>query len=173
MAKYFPSIVAVIVLAFSSAAFAQSGPGKIAVIDMQRAILSTDEAKDRLKKLRSDKDYTASRKEAQALSAEVEAMTKALQKDMAILSNEQRQHKGEKIQAKRADIEHLARKLQSAEEKLVKELVMEVRPLLKDAISELIDKENIGLLLDRQATHHVGAGYDVTAKVTDKLNRKF
>lgn len=171
MNKYFVNAVLMLLLVASPVAIAQGG--KIAVVDMQRAILSTDEAKDRLKKLRSDRDYAANRKEAQKLQKEMEAMAKALQKDMAILSAEQRQHKGEKIQQKRADIEHLARKLQSAEEKLVKELVVEVRPMLQEVMGQLIESEKIGLLLDRQATHHVSAEYDITAKVTDKLNRKF
>ena len=40
----------------------------------------------------------------------------------------------------------------------------------KAVISDVIKADGIGLLLDSQTAIHADAGYDITAKVTQRLN---
>ena len=98
-------------------------------------------------------------------------MDEKLKKDIAVLSAEQKQAKSQRISEKRADIEHVARKLQAAEQQLVQEVVQELAPKMQEVVGELIKNEQIGLLLDRKATLHVDNAFNITAKVTDKLNK--
>lgn len=145
--------------------------GKIAVLDIQSAILNTDVAQERLKALRNEPDFKDNRKELESLKKEHDKMVEKLKKDLAVLSAEQKQAKSQRISEKRADIEHVARKLQAAEQQLVQEVVQELAPKMQEVVGELIKNEQIGLLLDRKATLHVDNAFNITAKVTDKLNK--
>ena len=145
--------------------------GKIAVLDIQSAILNTDVAQERLKALRNEPDFKDNRKDLESLKKEHDKMVEKLKKDLAVLSAEQKQAKSQRISEKRADIEHVARKLQAAEQQLVQEVVQELAPKMQEVVGELIKNEQIGLLLDRKATLHVDNAFNITAKVTDKLNK--
>ena len=47
----------------------------------------------------------------------------------------------------------------------------EIGPKLQKLLPEIIKEENIGLLLPAKAVMHADAGYNITAKVADKLNQ--
>ena len=148
-----------------------SAEGKIAVLSAQQAIINTDEAQERLKALRKDSSYAENLKQLEALKKGHDEAVAQLQKDLAIMSPEQKQAEGKKIQEKRADIEHVARKLQAAEQELLQAIAQEMAPKLQKAVAEIIKTEGIGLLIDRKAAMHVDNSYSITAKVTDKLNQ--
>ena len=145
--------------------------GKIAVLDIQSAILNTDVAQERLKALRNEPDFKDNRKELESLKKQHDKMVEKLKKDLAVLSAEQKQAKSQRISEKRADIEHVARKLQAAEQQLVQEVVQELAPKMQEVVGELIKNEQIGLLLDRKATLHVDNAFNITAKVPDQPNK--
>lgn len=145
--------------------------GKIAVLNAQQAIVNTELAQTRLKTLREDSGYADNRKQLEALGKSYQDTVAQLQKDMAVMSPEQKQTEAKKIQEKRADIEHVQRKLQTAEQELLQAVAQELAPKLKKVVGELIESEGIGLLLTQQAAMHVDSSYSITAKVTDKLNQ--
>ncbi len=168
MTRFSKLLFCVMLSVFAMGAQAQ---GKIAVLDIQSAILNTDVAQERLKALRNEPDFKDNRKELESLKKEHDKMVEKLKKDIAVLSAEQKQAKSQRISEKRADIEHVARKLQAAEQQLVQEVVQELAPKMQEVVGELIKNEQIGLLLDRKATLHVDNAFNITAKVTDKLNK--
>ncbi len=161
-------IVAATLILMSNFAMAQ---GKIAVLSLQEAILNTDESQERLKGLRASDDYTNNKKQFEILKSEGQDMIETMKKDSAVMSAEQKEEIGKKIQSKRADLEHVAKKLQESEKGLQQKLLREMAPKVKAIVADLIKTEGIGLLLDRQAAMHVDSSYNITPKVTDKLNQ--
>jgi outer membrane protein len=160
------------VLLLSSLAGAQAAvQGKVAVLDPQLAIISTDEAQKRLKALDSQPDFDSNKKALDKLKKDYEDTVKQLQKDMATLSAEQKDAQGKKLESKRSDMEHIARKLQASQQDLLQSLMQEMEPKFKKVVSDLIKSENIGLLLDARAVMHVDAGFNITNKVTEQLNK--
>jgi outer membrane protein len=165
--KLIKSLLLISVLTVSGQVFAQ---GSVAIVDAQRAILETDVAKDRLEALRKDADYVASKKQLEDIQKEGEALIKKLQKDAAVMSAEQKAEQQKKLQEKQADLQHIAGKLQKAEQELARGLMTELGGKAKVVISDVIKADGIGLLLDAQTAIHADAGYDITAKVTQRLN---
>jgi outer membrane protein len=165
--KLIKSLLLISVLTVSGQVFAQ---GSVAIVDAQRAILETDVAKDRLEALRKDADYVASKKQLEDIQKEGEALIKKLQKDAAVMSAEQKAEQQKKLQEKQADLQHIAGKLQKAEQELARGLMTELGGKAKVVISDVIKTDGIGLLLDAQTAIHADAGYDITAKVTQRLN---
>lgn len=164
----------VVLSAVMAATMLVSGPifaqGKIAVLDARGAILATKEAQARIKKIQSNPEFAANVKELEKLRKEHDDIVKKVQKDSATMGKDQQQAEIKKITDKRADMEHVARKLQMAEQQLTQELYQEFAPKMQKAVDEIIKADGIGLLLNREAVVHAEQGYNITAKVTEKLN---
>ena len=87
------------------------------------------------------------------------------------MSAEQQASARQRVANKNADLEHVAGKLQQAEQIAGQALLKEMSPMIQKVLSELIKTEGIGLLLQQSAVIHADPGYSITAKVTDKLNQ--
>ena len=162
--------VALVFVALALPTFAQA-QGKIAVVNVQEAILQTDYAAKRLSQVRDESDYKADKAEYDRLKEEFDALVSKLQKDMAVMSQEQQMASRKKLASKQADLEHVTGKLQQAEQSAGQSLLQELSPKVQEVLRELIATEGIGLLLQRTSVIHADAGYSITAKVTDKLNQ--
>ena len=164
-------LVKIIALVASlGAAVAAQAEGKIAVLNVQAAILNTELAQARLKELEKDPGFVDSRKQFEALGKSYQEKAEQLQKDAAVMSAEQKQAEAQKMQEKRGDIEHFQRKLQEAQQRVLQTVMQELEPKLKKTVDELIKSEGIGLLINQQAAMYVDSSYSITAQVTDKLN---
>ncbi len=156
------------VLALPTFALAQ---GKIAVVNVQEAILQTDLAQKRLNAVREEEDYKSDKAEFDRLKDEFDEMVRKLQTDMAVMSTEQQKAARQKLTTKQGDLEHVTGKLQQAEQSAGQAILQEMSPKVQEVLRELIATEGIGLLLQRNSVIHADAGYSLTAKVTDKLNQ--
>ncbi len=150
---------------------AVSAQGKIAVLSVQEAVFNTEVAKKRLKKLQKDDDYADEKKEFEDLKKDVTKEIQALQKDAAVMSEAKKASQQKKIAAHRADLEHMAKQLQAAEKDVLQELLVEMSPKVQEIVADMIKSEKIGLILDRQAAMHADSEFNITAKVTDRLNQ--
>ena len=146
--------------------------GRIAVVNVEAAILQTDAVQQRMNSMREGEDYRADKAELDRLQSEREALIKELQNDIAVMSAEQQQAARKRLANKNADLEHVLRKLQQAEQELGQRLLQEMTPKLQEVLRELIQNEGIGLLIQRSAVIHADNGFSITAKVTDKLNQQ-
>jgi outer membrane protein len=161
-------MLAVVALTLPTLGWAQ---GKIAVVNLQEAILQTDEAQKRLTAVRNGDDYKADKAEFDRLKEEFDTLVAGFQKDAAVMSQEQQVAARQKLASKQGDLEHVTGKLQKAEQGAGQTLLQEMAPKVQEVLRDLIATEGIGLLLQRDSVIHADAGYSITAKVTDKLNQ--
>ena len=152
--------LAAVVLLLPGAVLAQ---GKIAVVNLQEAILQTDVAQKRLNDVRNQDDYKADKAEFDKLKEEFDELLKGFQKDAAVMSQEQQATARQKLASKHSDLEHVTKKLQSAEQNSGQALLQEMSPKVQEVLRELIQTEGIGLLLQRASVIHADAGYSITA----------
>lgn len=169
MSKFIKAgFVATLLLVLPAMAVAE---GKIAVLSIQEAIINTDEAQEKIKQLRQQDDYLENKKQLEELQKEGVALMEQMKKDEAIMNDQQREEMRKKVLSKRGDMEHIVRKLQESEKELGQKLLQEMAPKAKAIVGELIKTEGIGLLLDSQAAMHADSSFNITPKVTDKLNQ--
>ncbi|MFV0476389.1 MAG: OmpH family outer membrane protein [Parahaliea sp.] len=145
--------------------------GKIAVVNLEQAILQTDYAQKRLAAIRAQDDYKADKAEYDKLKAEFDKLLKDVQKDAAVMSQEQQRSARQKLANKQSDLEHVTGKLQNIEQSAGQALLQELSSPVQEVLRDLIEAEKIGLLLQRQSVIHADASYSITSKVTDKLNQ--
>jgi outer membrane protein len=150
--------------------FAQA-EGKIAVFSAQQAIMNTDEARQKVEEFQKQPSIAENIKEFEELQKKYQTTVEQVQKDVAMMNAEQKQAESKKINDMRADIEHVGRQLKQAEQELAQRLMREFAPRLQPIVAEIIKTEGIGLLLDKKAALHADTSFDITAKVTDKLNQ--
>jgi outer membrane protein len=145
--------------------------GKIAVVDLQEAILQSDRAQAALEQVRQQESYAEDKAEFDRLQDELEALVESFQKDAAVMSQEQQVAARQRLASKQADLEHVTGKLQQAEQQAGQAILRQMSGTVQTILRDLIQSEGIGLLLQRQAVIHADPGYSITAKVTDRLNQ--
>lgn len=162
-------LMAVVATACLFSSIAQAA-GVIAVIDRNRAVLETAQAKERLKALTENADFIANKKEYDAAVDAVRALYAKAQKEAPTMSQEQQAELGAKIQEKEADVKHVTSKLQAAEQNLARDILKDSNAKLSQVIKKLIDEKKIGLLIPLEATLYATPDYDITAEVTELMN---
>ena len=152
--------------------FAQA-EGKIAVVSFEQAILNTDIAKVEIAKLEIDSEYKSNLDEVKKIQEAGRKLADKYQKNAAIMSAAEKQDLEAKIKGKQADIEHVGRKLQETKKALMQNLMRSMGAAAQAALKEIVASEGIGLLLaaNPQVILHADTSFDVTAKLTDKLNK--
>jgi outer membrane protein len=160
--------LAVVALSVSTFGWAE---GKIAVVDVQGAILQTDVAQKRIGEIRNQDEFKKNKAEYDRLKAEGEALLKKFQKDAAVMSQEQKVEAQNKLGSMQDDLDHVTGKLQQTEQAAGQALLQEMAPKVQEVLREIIEKDGIGLLLQRNAVIHAEPSYSITAQVTDKLNQ--
>lgn len=159
-------------LSLAAGAHAQAAiSGKIAVLDTQGAVLSTEEAQKKIKALNAQPEFDTDKKQFEKLKKEYDDLVKQLQKDAAVTSADQKEVQRKKLETKASDIEYLGRKLQGKQQEVMQTLMQEQEPKFKKVVADLIKAENIGLLLDARTVMHADTSYNITGKVTDALNK--
>ena len=138
---------------------------KIAVFDVQEAILNTNMAKSEMKAFEARSDISRMISDAEKLKKDITALRTEISKGGAAA-----QEKQKSAEFKQADFELIVRKLNSERQAAGKKLMENLGPRLEGIVKNIVDAEGIGLLLDRKAAIHADPSFDITAKVTEKLN---
>ncbi|WP_162844117.1 OmpH family outer membrane protein [Sinobacterium caligoides] len=151
----------------SSAALAQ---GKIAVVNLEKAIFETQVAKTRMKTMQSSDDYKSSTAALKKLADEAKAMKARFDKDGAVMSKSQKEKLQGDFNSKMSDIQHEEAKLKKMGQAVYASVMRDMDGKVRTIMTEVVKKEKIGLLLDRQAAIHVDPEFDITSLITKRLN---
>lgn len=162
--------LAVVLFTSSLMAFAE---GKIAVVNFEDAILNTDRAQAKARELQADPEYKKNMDQAKIIQAEGKKLLEKYEKEAPTMGAQQKQKMEADLKSKQSDLEYIARKLKEAEATALKPLMYEMQFQATSIAKEIIDAEGIGLLLNGnpQLVLHADTSFDITAKVTDKLNK--
>ena len=161
-------LVSVALLVLPTLAMAQ---GKIAVVNLEEAILQTDLAQQRLAEFEKNEDFTSDKNEFESLREELDKLVQDFQRDQAAMSEDQMVAARQKVSSKNSDLEYVAKKLQTLQQQNAQRVFQELAPKAREVLRDIITTEQIGLLLQQQGVIHADLGYSITAKVTDKLNQ--
>ena len=141
---------------------------KVAVIDIQRAVFSSEEAREYLAQI--EEEFSQQEDEMRDLQTGVSAMQEHLQKDGEVLSDSERRRLQQDIESKTNDFVYLRQKVQRQVEDRQQELFSGMDGKVQRAVEELVRREDYDLVLHRQAVLYSGDLYDITRKLTEQLN---
>jgi outer membrane protein len=158
-------------MALLTASAVTQAQGRIAVVDLEQAILQTDFAQQRLRDFEASEAFAEDRTEFDSLKGELDQLFQNFQRDQAAMSDDEKVAAQQKLASKNADLEYVAKKLQSLQQQNAQRVFQELVPDARRVLGEVIETDQIGLLLQAQSVIHADLGYNITAKITDKLNQ--
>lgn len=162
-------ICAVLLLSLMSAVTVAQG--KVAIVDIQGAMLGTEVAKQSIAKLEKNPEFAAMKAKRDGLVADMKALAATEEKNQMTWSPEQLTEHRKKAEYLRADYELVGKKLQSESQVVLQQVAQNLTPKTRTALDQLIAVEGIGLLLNSQAAIHAAPEFDITSKLTDMLNK--
>ena len=160
-------LVAACMLSFTAVA-----EENIAVIDVARAIFSTEIAKQRQEEMQSASEFASLQAKYDNIGADMKALQKEVEGKAMTLSQEQAAEYKKKMEYLRADMELVSRKLQSEIKELQNRIMQELKPKALEAIKELVEEGKITLLLQRESVISATPDKDLTGKLVERLNKK-
>jgi outer membrane protein len=141
---------------------------KIAVVDVQRALMNSEQAKVLLGKIQEE--FKGEEDDIRKVQSEAAALLQRMQKDSEVMSESEKRKLQQEIEEKNNDFVYLRQKLQRQAEERQRELFTGTEAKLQKAIEALVISEDYDLIMPRGAALYVGDLYDITRKVTEKLN---
>ena len=141
---------------------------KIGIVDPQRAIMQSEVGKQSVEQIIarfSEQDDML--KENQK---EITTLLEKLKKDTELMSDQEFQNLLQEISVKRNQMAQLLQELQRVKLEQSDRLIQSLTPRYQEAIEALVLSDKYDLVLPRQSVHYRHELYDVTAKITEKMN---
>ena len=148
-----------------------SAQDKVVVFNFERAILSTEAAKEASAALNADPAFAELQSRYETLVADIQALRSKQQSEGLTWNADQRASHTKEVEYKRADLELAQKKLQAEQNAAVRVLLQEFEEKTKKALNEVIESEGISIVLNASQAYYAAERADITAKVTDKLNK--
>ncbi|WKD51220.1 OmpH family outer membrane protein [Microbulbifer spongiae] len=154
-------------MTLSGAALAQT---KIAILNLQAAIMSTDVAKSKVNSLKTSSEYSKLQSSAESIRSEVQKMQEDAQKNSVTWSDEQKTEYQRKVNFKRSDFETAVKKLRAMEAQVGQEIQTSLGPKAKAALEAIIKEQKLDLVLDANTAFFASPQVDLTLAVVKRMN---
>ena len=144
---------------------------RIAVLDLQEALLSTDKISQAFEEI--DQQLSSQEGRIRQLAEEGRSLQQRLQRDGDVMSESERTRLTQEMQQKVQEYQQRGNQLQQRQQQLRQEVVNDNRPQLEAVVNQLLEEHNIDILLDRQGVHFAKPEFDLTPLVAEKLNEEY
>ncbi|RLT92659.1 MAG: OmpH family outer membrane protein [Ketobacter sp.] len=141
---------------------------KIVTVDVLRAVMSTEEGKIKIEKLKGE--FEKEKAGLEALNMKGKKLQDRIQKDGAVMSTDER-HKLEK------ELMEIAQELKFKEQQLKqsgqadqRQVVESMLPKFQQAMKQIIAEQKIDMVLRREAVLDLNPSLDITDLVVTKMN---
>jgi outer membrane protein len=158
-----------IALLAMTATFAQAEI-KIAVVDMQRAVLASDEAKAAVEKFRTAKQDDIDT--ISKLETELKGIQEKIAKDGEIMSEDERRKLKNSFEEKATTYKFHRQNMQKAEQQELQQLAQMMEPKMQKALKAIIDENKYDLVLRPEMVIFNGPSTDITKLLLEQLNAK-
>lgn len=149
----------------SSSAFAEA---KIGIADAQRAILQSETGKSGVEQINAA--FSEQEEQLKEMQKEITTLLEKLKKDTELMSDQEFQNLLQEISVKRAQMQQGFETVQRAKLENTDRLIQSLTSRYQEAVEALVLSDKYDLILPRQSVHYRHELYDVTAKITEKMN---
>lgn len=169
--RVFTVVLAAAMMLGAGNSYAQNtGDLKIAVIDMATALLNSEVAKGVEEELQQE--TAGDQEKIRSLADQAKKLQDQLQQDSEVMSeSEQRRIVGE-LQELQNQYQFLFQKLQNLSNERRQQFQQAYSANLVQAISDVVEEGGYNLVLRAEVALYFDATFDITARVTEKLNQQ-
>jgi outer membrane protein len=169
MGKTMKTLSTILVAALSLTLSASVLASKIAVVDMERALFQSEGAKASFKQI--EDQFGDNLVKIKELEKDLMDSQKKLQKDGAIMSDDEQRKLRNNVKEKQSEFQFHAGKLQQAEQQWRQQFFRANMPRIQEILKAIIDEEKVDVVFNGQAVIHVTPDLDLTKKLLNKLNQ--
>lgn len=141
---------------------------KVAIVDMQRALFASDSAQESRKQIESQ--FADDIKKVKAIEKEILGAQEKLQKDGAVMSDDEKRIEANKIKEKRTEFQFFANKLKQAEQQWQQQFFRANAPKLDTVLKGIIDEGGYDIVLNERSYIFAKPELDLTKILLEKLN---
>ena len=141
---------------------------KLAFVDVDRAVASSESAQKLLQQLQQE--FSADEETIKKIQTEAAALLQKMQKDSEVMSEDEKRRVQQEIESLNNDFVYQRQKLQKEVAARQQELFAGTDGKVRKAIEDLVLENDYDMILPRAAALYVGDLYDITRRVTEKLN---
>ena len=145
-------------------------PMKVAVLDMATALFSSDIAMQVELELREE--TAEDEQKVNSLREEATTLQQRLQQDAAVMSEAEKRKIAEQIQEIGVQYQFLVQKIQNLLQERRQAFQQTYAQNLLLAITAVVEEENYDIVFRAEGVLHYTDAYDITARVTEKLNQQ-
>lgn len=141
---------------------------KVAVVDLRRAVFSSEEASEFTQHLQEQfKDEEASIRKIQE---EAQAMRDRLETDSAMMNDTERGKAQREFEVKVREFNQLRQRLDQAVNQERSKFLQQAQPEIDEALQSILDERGLDLILPREAVVYAKPGMDLTEELIKRLN---
>jgi outer membrane protein len=160
-----------LVAAFAGPALAQdAAPLKIAILDMGGALFNSERAKVVTAQIQAE--TAEDEQKVRALAEQATGLQQKLEQDAAVMSEEEKRKTTEQIQEIGVQYQFLVQKLQTLMDERREQFQNTHAQSLIQAIQAVIEEGQYDVVIRAETALHYNTEYDITARVTEKLNQQ-
>lgn len=142
---------------------------KIGVVDLRRALFSSESAQAFSKTLQSEfKDDEAKVRDAQE---EARKLKERLEKDGAMMNETERTELSGKFKEKVQEFQYLKNRLDSTVSSRKQKFLEDARPKVDEAVKSLLKEHDLDIVLPSEAVVYADPDMDLTEELIKKLNK--
>lgn len=164
--RFFRYALLALAIFFTQQAYAQ----EIAVLGVQQALLNTKAAAAFREKLK--KDFSDDESQVVDLQKQARALRDKIQKNAGLASKDELQQQQMQFRKVFAEYQKQAQHLQEEQGKREQAFIRTMKPKLDKVVRNLIKGGKIDLIISKRATIYADDAFDITAKVTELLDKE-
>ncbi len=163
--KYLYRMLAVSLLMLA----AQAHAGKTVVLDVQKALLSSDSAAALREEMK--KEFADDQRQLLDLEKQAKSLREQIQKKAGLSSEKEMGQLRMQFQKAFGEYQRRAQELQQRKSQKEQAFVGEMKPKLDEIVLNLIKSEDIDMIIAKQAAIYSNPNLDITARVIELLNK--
>ena len=157
-------------LTVAFAAGAAAAELKIGILDIQQALMQSEEAQQFMASAQTD--LQEEQDQVNSLQKELVSLQEQIQKDAEVMSPAEQRRRQKELEDKQIEYRFLVNRLQKEVQDRQQELMQQMGPKLEAVIKDLVEAEGYDLIMQRGDLVYADAKHSITQKVTEKLNEK-
>jgi len=151
----------------SSASMAQSQP-VVGVVNLEQALFNSQAAQELQAAI--NEEFKDDQERADRLNTELRALGERAQRDESIMSDSEKRKVSSDAQEKQVQLQMIAERVQGALQQRNQAFIDGQRQSLGAAIEAVVKEGSYNIILNAESVAFFDNAYDITAKVTAKLN---
>ncbi len=143
---------------------------KIAVLDVEGAILNSKQLQDARQQMESQ--FSDRRQQLEQLAEEGNQLKAKVEKEGDFLSADERKQLLLEIQSKFKQFQQMKQQLNQQVQQQEQQFLQQMRPQVLEILQTLVEKNDIDMIFNKRALVYGNPAMDLTAEVLEELNKQ-